>query len=183
MSKCVTVTLLVLAVPTAIAVGEGGPKPAPPNVAVRLSFSAEEYDPSAASPSQAAVRCVVRNDTAEAVEVPVGYDGERVRVQSGQLTLYRRMKGEGDVKLVRVEPGKEVVVFELPLDQVLGGARGPADPWRWDWPRRPEPPRSPVHKYRQPGFVDRATFSATLKVSTGAVTSDPVVLKIKPANP
>jgi hypothetical protein len=130
MPKCVTVTLLVLAVPTAIAVGEDRPKPAPPNVAVRLSFSVEEYDPWAASPSHAVMRCVARNDMADAVEVPVGYDGERVRVQSGQLTLYKRMKGQDDVKLVRVEPGKEEVIFELPLDQVLGGAKGPADPWR-----------------------------------------------------
>jgi hypothetical protein len=181
MSRCVTVTLLVLAVPAAIAMGEDRPKPAPPGVSVRLSFSVEEYDPSAAS--QAVLRCVARNDTAEAVEVPVGYDGERVRVQSGQLTLYRRMRGEADVELVRVEPGKEEVVFELPLDQVLGGKNGPADPWRWDWPRRPEPPRSPVLKYRQPGYVGRATFAATLKVGSQAATSDPVVLKVRPEKP
>jgi hypothetical protein len=179
MRTWITVTLLVLAAPTAIALGGGGPKPAPPNVAVRLSFSVEEYDPSAAS--RAVMRCVARNDTAEAIEVPVGYDGERIRIQSGQLTLYKtKMKGEGDVKLVRVEPGKEQVAFELPLDQVLGGAKGPAAPWRWDWPRRPEPPRSPVHKYRQPGFVDQAAFSAKLTVGTQTVTSDPVVLKVKP---
>src|SRR5262249_44396208 len=145
----------------------------------RLSFSVEEYDPSAAS--RAVMRCVARNDTAEAVEVPVGYDGERIRVQSGQLTLSKmKTKGEGDANLVRVEPGKEQVVFELPLDQVRGGARGRAAPGRGAWPRRPEPPRSPVHKYRQPGFVDRSAFSATLTVGTQTVISDPVVLKVKP---
>jgi hypothetical protein len=31
--------------------------------------------------------------------------------------------------------------------------------------------------------VDRTAFTATLEVGTRAVTSDPVVLKVKPASP
>ncbi len=78
-----------------------------------------------------------------------------------------------------VEPGKEQVVFELPLDDILLPA-GKADAaWRWDWPRRLAPPPSPLYKQRSQGFVDRVAFTATVKLGDVEATSDEAVLKVK----
>jgi hypothetical protein len=182
------VCLFVVAGHAATSPGQDKPQPAEPALSVQLSFSVEEYDPTAAS--EAVLRCVVRNGTNEPIRVPVGYGGGSIAVQSGLLTLHKANEGKGDVKQVRVEPGQEQVVFELPLDAILLREKKADVPWRWDWPRRPEPPRSPIHKYRQPGFVDQARFTATVVIGTrpltaGArtLTSAPAVLKVKPGKP
>jgi hypothetical protein len=49
-------------------------------VSVALSMSVEEYDPS--TPSKAVIKCLVRNDTDDAVQVPASYDGKRIRLES-----------------------------------------------------------------------------------------------------
>jgi hypothetical protein len=179
------VCLLVVAGQAATSSGEDKPQPPEPAISVRLSFSAEEYDPATASDT--VLRCVVRNGTKEPIRVPVGYGGGSIAVQSGLLTLHKANEGKEDVKQVRVEPGKEQVVFELPLEDIFLRGRNADGPWRWDWPRRPEPPRSPIHKYRQRGFVDQARFTATVVIGTRpltadarTLTSDPAVLKVKP---
>jgi hypothetical protein len=179
MTKMMTVALLALVTHTLTAPGQEQPEPADAKVSVRLSFSVEEYDPS--KPSAATVRCVVRNDGDQAIEVPEGYGGGGlVRLESGLLTLYRPAE-KGRVKSVRVPPGKEQVVFELPLDEVLRSRPGADGPWRWDWPRRARAPRSPIHKHLQPGFVERAAFTATVTVGGRAATSNAAVLKVKAA--
>ena len=161
MQKGMTAALLALVAHALTASAQDQTKPGAGKVSVRLSFSVEEYDPRA--PSTATLKCVVRNDTDRAVEVPVGYDGRSVILKSGLLTLHKAAaKGQPGVKRVRVGPGREQVVFELPLDDILRRGKGTGGSWRWDWPRRPEPPRSPIHKYRQPGFLDRAIQSLNL---------------------
>ncbi len=83
------------------------------------------------------------------------------------------------MELVRLEPGKEQVVFELPLEAIFGVKDPPQGGWVWDWPRRPEPPRSPIHRYRQAGFLEQARFKVTLTVAGKQFASPQVVLKIK----
>src|SRR5437660_6965872 len=124
--------------------------------------------------------CGVHKGTNQAIEVPVGYGGRGVSVTGGAVTLYRRLQpGEEGVKFVRVEPGKERVVFELPLGDILKGEGKRDSPWRWSWMRRPEPPLTPIHKYRKPGYVDRATFLATVEVRGQTLKSNEAVLKVK----
>jgi hypothetical protein len=180
MTKWKAVGLLALLVPALAAAGPEGGKPAERKVSVRLSFSVEEYDPS--KPSQAVMKCVVHNDSYRPIHVPVGFDGGYVRVQSGFLTLSKNKRAKEDVQLAWVEPGQQQVVFELPLDDILlrTGERDAA--WHWGWPRRPEPPRSPIHQYRQPGFVAQATFSVSLDVGGSTLTSEDATLKVKPGD-
>jgi hypothetical protein len=148
-------------------------------VTVRLSFSTEEYDPS--KPSKATMKCVVQNNSPSPVHVPVGFDGGYIRIQSGLLTLGKGKKTKEDVKLDWVEPGQEQVIFELSLDEVLQGTGERKGPWLWNWQRRPEPPRSPIHKYRKPGFVDQASFTVSLDLGGYTLTSEGAVLKVKSA--
>src|SRR5262249_3073529 len=141
------VALLTLAANTLAAPGQQQAKPAGPKVSVELSFSVQEYDPR--NPGKATLKCMLRNETKQAVEVPVGYGGRAVSLTSGALTLYRRAKpGEQTVvKFVRVEPGKEQVVFELPLAEILKGERKRDSTWMWSWQRRPAAPPSPIHQH------------------------------------
>ena len=127
------------------------PKPA---VSVGVSFSVEEYDPS--KPSRATMTCVVRNDSTVGVRVPVGFDGGYVRIQSGTMSLLKRKQEKDDVKLAWVEPGRQQVIFELPLDDVCCVAEKKDRGWHWNWTRHPAPPLSPVHKNRKSEFVDEA---------------------------
>jgi hypothetical protein len=177
MTKWKAVGLLALLVPALAAAGPEAGKPAERKVSVRLSFSVEEYDPS--KPSQAVMKCVVSNNSYLPLHVPVGFDGGYVRVQSGLLTLSKNKRAKEDVQLAWVEPGQQQVVFELPLDDILlkTGERDAA--WRWDWPRRPEPPRSPIHPYRKPGFLDQASFSVSLDLGGTTLTSEDATLKVK----
>ncbi len=179
MNKSVVTALVVLAAQAAAAPGQEPAKPAESKVSVRLTLSAEEYDP--ATPSQASLKCVARNDTPQAVRVPTAYDGSSVLLMSGNLTLYRRTEGKGDAPSALVEPGKEQVVFELPLDDILLTAGKAGATWSWDWPRRLAPPPSPLVKQRGEGFVGRIAFTAKLKVGDMEATSEEAVLKVKAA--
>ncbi len=178
MHKWTAIGLLVLVLSAAAATADepAQTKPIPP-VAVRVSFSVEEYDPS--TRSTATMRCVVQNNTRRGVHVPVGFDSGYVQVQSGWMTLNKHTREKDDVKLVWLEPGQEQVVFELPLDDLFLVAEQKEPPWHWDWMRRPEPPRSPVHKYRQTGFVDEATLTVSLDLGGSTLKSEPAVLKVK----
>ncbi len=178
MNKFLAAAVIVLAARAAAP----GREPAPPaesKVSVHLALSAEQYDP--ATPSQASLKCVVRNDAAQAVRVPTAYDGSSALLMSGNLTLYRQTEGKGDAPSALVEPGNEQVVFELPLDDILQAAGKAGSAWRWDWPRRLAPPLSPLVKQRGEGFVDRIAFTAKLKVGDTEATSEEAVLKVKAA--
>jgi hypothetical protein len=169
--------LLVLAAHALTAAGQGQAKGEQPKVSVRLSFSVDEYDPNM---PKGTIKCVVRNDMQETVEVPVGYDGRVVTVTGSGVTLYPRLQlVKKGVKYVQVEPGKEWVVFELPLADILKGERKSNSPWHWSWPRRSMPPLTPIHKQRGPGYVDRATFLATVAVRGHTLKSSAAVLMVK----
>src|SRR5207253_2483696 len=100
-------------------------------VTARLAISVKEYDPGA--PGKAFIRCFVRNETAKEVAVPLGYDGQQVRLRSGDLLLSRSApKGRSLLRFVRLAPGQERLVFELPLDEVLVRT-GAGSAWTWGW--------------------------------------------------
>jgi hypothetical protein len=198
MIKSITIGLVLLGMN---ALAQEKPKPKESNVSVAISFSVEEYDPS--TPTKAVMKCLVRNDTDEAVQVPVGYDGKMVRLESAwdkkgtqpSFLGYANedpyaKKEKNDVRLVRLEPGKEQVVFEFPLDDLLvrGTVKDGSLVWVWpDWILHPGPPRSPIFRRSSPWngqfdsreFVAEATFAVRLKLGGQTVNSSDAHLKVK----
>jgi len=82
--------------------------------------------------------------------------------------------------LVRIEPGKERIVFELPLEESLLHGKTKDDSLAWRWNRRPAPPKSPI--YRKAGsrdLVGEASFTFRLEIGGQIVDSDQVRLKVK----
>jgi hypothetical protein len=131
MFRRAAVALIVL-VPPAVA----APAPTPAPVAtrqlhVRVSFSVRKYEPG--GPAKAVVRAYARNDSGQPVRVPVGYDGDKVRLVSGELVL--RAADKAPLKWARLEPGHERLLFELPLDEVVFQADR-ASRWSWGGPER-----------------------------------------------
>jgi hypothetical protein len=156
-----------------------------PGVKPQLTISVDEYNPF--TPSKGVVTCVLVNNSADPVEVSIGYDGEknRLRAQSMRpLTLYTKEKGKDDGKRIKIKPGQEQVVFELPLDEILfQGVDQPRQlkerTWSWQWEARPEPPASPIHPWRKPGYTEKATFWAEIAVNDRKLFSGEKVLKVK----
>jgi hypothetical protein len=152
-------------------------------ITVSIELTEDTYDPT--RPSDAKVQCVVRNNTTEPIEVPVAYDGEAVKLTSGSMWLWNRRSRGSDQpdsnvapQTMKVVPGMEQLIFELLLHDILG----PTEEWSWDWPRRPEPPRSPIHKWRAVGFKEQATFLAKVKLGEAEFQSNEVVLAVKAAD-
>ncbi len=67
------------------------------------------------------------------MRLPVGYDGDKVRLVSGMLVL--RGADRAPLKWARLEPGHERLLFELPLDEVVFQADR-ASRWSWGGPER-----------------------------------------------
>src|SRR5436305_744782 len=107
-------------------------KPKPPDaVTVELSLSVTEFDPY--TPSKGVVKCVLHNNGKEAVQAPTAYDGRAAVLNGGALRLLpRKPAGKDDAPTVAVDPGKDQVLFELPLDDILKGYRREGD-WYWTW--------------------------------------------------
>jgi hypothetical protein len=98
------------------------------------------------------------------------------------VRLWRRGQSakNGKQKVVVITPGKEEILFELALAEILAS---PNDKerldWAWTWDRRSEPPLSPIHKYRKPGYEETATFFVEVQVGSDRAASDPVTLKVR----
>jgi hypothetical protein len=166
-------------------------KPAAPpaGVKVKLTISAQEFDPS--KPSKAFVRVVVENKSDAAIAVGVGYDG-KTNVLEGtgerlrwELSLFP-FKRDVAVKTSQVSPGKELQLFELPLDEILfqgqaENVKASERKWGWTWIARPAPPRSPIHAMRGKGYVPSATFRAIVSINGKPAASEKVTLKVKGA--
>ena len=182
MKKWAIVGLLAAStfVDAAAALGE---KPAPVEaVVIELSISVDEYDPN--TPSKGVLKCVLHNNGTQTVRAPLGYDGSRAVLHGGRVTLApRKAPTKDELKTAAVDPGKDEVLFTLPLDDILLQGDKPGGDWRWNWMRRPEPPRSPVHKYREVGYVDEAEFRAVVVIGPDMIASNKVVLKVKPTKP
>lgn len=170
-------------------------------VTVGLSFSVEEYDPS--TPSKEVIKCKVRNNTDKAIQVPAGYDGYKIRLHStrsymprtetleeARSVLVRIPNSKDDLKLVRIEPGKEQVVFEFPLDELLlrGRTKDRILEWDWpDWPLNSTPPFSPIYRKTDVNQEERERlvgcvfFTVRLKIGEQYVISNSAPLKVKTA--
>jgi len=162
---------------------EPGAVPAAKLPTASLVLSRAHYD--SARPSTARLKCVIRNTTRDTVDVPVGYDARTVRLHSALMTLeLARRRGEERgappdtaIRLVRVPPGAEAIVFDFALDAILlKDARANA-PWRWDWPRRSAPPRSPLQP--RAGIAEQLMFQAEVMLGEQRVLSNFAVLTVK----
>ena len=189
-SPVATLVVATLLVATAEPlVGEEQPKRSLPGVTVKLVMSVETYDPT--KPSKGIVRCLVANNSKAAVDAQVGYDGHINRLaalgeERWELTLYPPSNPQEKLSPVRVAPGREQSVFELPLDKILLQGGKDARPhardrrWRWDWLAEMLPPLSPVHRWRTPGYVEKARFWAEVSVSGTRLSSEKALLKLAP---
>jgi len=220
MAKWAPLGCLLLVMYSASAFGQGKPTPKEPKVSVSLSLSSDEFDPS--TPSKVVMKCVVQNGTAEAIQVPASYDGNRLRVYSTSRLVLNRIREDDldrlertitDLKgkiaaaddpdvivslarsladavkakkeleskvLVRIEPGKERVVFEFPLEESLLHGKTKDGAFKWGWNLRPAPPKSPI--YRRAGsrdLVREASFTVRLETGGQTVDSNQVRLKVK----
>ena len=118
--------------------------------------------------------------------LPAEYDGETIKLYGNRLNLWRRARPakERASERLTIARGKEQKLFELSLAEILvpqRGKEGPAGKWGWDWGRRPEPPQSPIHKWREPGYEESARFFVEVKTNHGKAASEPVTLKVKGA--
>ena len=157
-----------------------GEKPPVNAVSIELSISVEEYDPSV--PSKGVLKCVLHNNSTQSVRAPLGYDGSTAVLHGGLVTLSpRKAPTKDELKTAAVDPGKDEILFTLPLDDILLQGDKPGGDWYWNWMRRPEPPRSPVHKYRKVGYVDEAEFLAVVVIGPDKIASNKVMLKVKPS--
>jgi len=166
---------------------EEHPQDSLPGVTIKLVISTDAYDPS--EPSTATIKCVAVNKSADPVEVRVGYDS-RVNVLRAKgkhlrwdMTLYRFERSGDEPKPIRLKPGEEKVLFELPLDEVFLQRPAPQrkPKWRWDWMARPQAPITPIHRFRERGFAERVTFWAEALVNDKWLSSGDVELKVKPS--
>jgi hypothetical protein len=135
------VALLLCLAPADALAGKKEALPPIPGVEVVLTFSTKELDPK--KPGDAFVQCVVKNGSKETLSVPSVYTGgweqDMVLEAHGLRLVY--WAGAKNKKHVKLEPGKELVVFKAPLVDVLllgpdGGKKPkPAEPrfyWSWD---------------------------------------------------
>ncbi|MBC7817914.1 MAG: hypothetical protein IAG10_13565 [Planctomycetaceae bacterium] len=156
--------------------------------AVRLELSDEVYDP--VLPSKATIKCFVRNETDKPMVMPKGYS-ESTWLTAGGVTLAQRRATDLPSKptsagkvdrparpTIEIPPGKEVLLFELPLDEILIKDRS-APKWRWDWMRRPAPPLSPIHLWRKPGYQFAAVFQVDVNLFAKAAVGPPDYLPEK----
>src|SRR5262249_6081178 len=123
-------------------------------IAVRLIIPNEVFDPD--NPSDNLIRCIVRNNTKAPVELLEGYSSGTLRaeIEEGRvLVLHERTPVEA--KGVKILPGNDALLFELPLQEILLKPASANDAgtwvWRWDTGPRimdirslPEAPASPV---------------------------------------
>jgi hypothetical protein len=184
----VGVLVLVPWVAAAEPSSQSPPSTPQPAISVQLSISVPEFNP--AQP-KGAIRCVVTNRTARAIEIAGRYDGKQIALidpsHRWPLRLWDRSRDRPDPQMVVIEPGQQRVLFEFPLAEILRrqdphSVRRDFEAGRrvlvWDWPAMPAAPPSPVYVGRDSGLVDKVVFHAELTVDDAVITSNEVVLKV-----
>jgi hypothetical protein len=178
-----------------------------PGVTVKLSVSADQFDPSV--PTKATVKCLIENKSDHPIEVPIGYDGRTTQLSSLGLnwpallrpvpSIENMPRGGGgagiaarkslerkELPLVRVDLEKTLVVFELPLEEILmtGSPNAkPPIPWSWTWAARSLSPGSPISfGYRGPR-LPAIHLQAAVQIGGKTIQSDKIELKIKSDQP
>ncbi len=184
----IPVLMLVVALGVPQSSAEERPQGPVPGVTLKLVISTDAYDPS--KPSQATVKCSAINKSGDPVEVRVGYnprfnvlraDGKHLR---WGMTLYSVERPKEEPKPVSLKPGETKVLFELSLDEILLQQAVPQGKpeWRWDWVARPHPPLTPIHRYRDDGFVKKTMLSASALVNDKWISSERLELKVVKPN-
>ncbi len=158
-----------------------------------LVLSDELYD--TVVPGKSSLKCVIRNDTPRSIRIPLGYEVDTVRLESGRMSLVgsiERDDGKSGVNkrnlltMADVSPRETKVLFELPLDDLLAkGVVSRADKnrkWHWDWQIRNAAPLSPIHKPHHEelkGYIEQASFQVKVKYGLFELVSNKVALKVK----
>jgi hypothetical protein len=139
--------------------------------AVRLELSDEVYDPVKAT--KATIKCFVRNESDQPLVLPSGYS--KITDLAGNGIWLRQGIGGGErsnppklecenERMIEIAPGKEGLLFELSLDEIL--LKNPdSSKWRWDWPRRSSPPSSPVFRAQTGNYQDNIDFQVYVNLS------------------
>jgi hypothetical protein len=157
----------------------------PGPVLVKMQFSVMSYDP--ADP-QGTLTVAVRNNSDRPLYLSGQYDGGQIVIYGNGLHLRpvrNEVRGKPAAELPKgltIEPGREATLCELPLADILKGARDENASWYWDWQGRPEPPHSPIHRWRKPGYHASATFHAEIRLGELVAKSAPCVLKVDSAD-
>ncbi len=122
-----------------------GEKPPVNAVSIELSISVEEYDPYV--PSKGVLKCVLNNNSTQPVRAPLGYDGSTAVLHGGLVTLAPpKAPTKDELKTVAVDPGKDEILFTLPLDDILLQGDKPSGDWYWNW-MRPASGAAPDHPF------------------------------------
>jgi hypothetical protein len=169
-------------------IDQSPPSAAQPAIDIELSISVREFDP--AKPT-GEIRCVVTNRTDQAIGIADRYDGDQIALIGDShrwpLRLWDRTRDRPEPKKVVIEPGRERILFEFPLAEILRvqdpkSLRQDFEAGRpvlvWDWAARPAAPPSPIYARRDSGLVDKAVFHAELTVDDTVIASNKVVLRV-----
>jgi hypothetical protein len=172
--------MTVWTLPLLLAVAAPPEKSAAP-VQLTLTVSVKEVDP--AQPGAGVVTCSAKNVSDKPVAVPVGYSPDtRVLLHGGPLMLMPRERTDKEPKKITLAPGQEMVLFQLPLDDILLINKGAEKTWQWEWFRRLPPPKSPLYVQRGETLVEEIPFKATAYFEPGLQAESPVVtVKVKGA--
>jgi hypothetical protein len=108
-------------------------------------------------------------------------DPDSIVVLANDLADAIKTKQEKESQtLIRIEPGKERVVFEFPLDEILLPGNREDRAFGWGWGRRLRPPKSPIYlEFGSRNLVTEASFAVRLKIGGQDVDSRYVRLKVK----
>jgi hypothetical protein len=139
-----------------------------------LRLSVNEFDPSKPAGT---IACWVKNESDKEIVLPAGYGTEAVILHGGSVRLWHRGKSNEEKK-VTIKPGQQEKVFDLSLAEILATQMDRRE-WGWTWDRRPEPPKSPIHKWRKPGYEETTSFFVEVKIDSVKTNSEPVKLKVK----
>lgn len=162
----------------------------PITVTVRLSV--ETYDP--AKPA-GTLTCLVKNRSPKAIYLPVEYGSRRLVLYGGGKThrsrshLWKPSQPGVDSspatkpRMLQIDPGETTAVFEVSLEEILTPKFGRDRRWAWNWPNRMEPPRTPIHGWRRPGYEENAGFAVELQIGKDKYKSEPAVLGVRPGKP
>jgi hypothetical protein len=155
------------------------------SVEVRLTLSVGEFDP--AKPA-GVLRVEVANESSEDITIPTGYRRQKLVVYGRGAShrwpsaLWRRRQpGDANPPDTVLEPGQSSVVFEISLTELFSDPERRDKQWGWDWIARPKSPASPIHRYRDEGYEDVATFWAEVRIGGESYASEKVTLKVRQA--
>lgn len=171
------------------------PGPAAKGLKVRLECTVRQYDPT--KPDGVLVG-LVENLSDKTVEVPAGYDSERVLLWAkaeehpAASAYWDRSRQKPTIPTVRLAPGEKQEFFRWPLQEVLADRH---KTWRadyqagkrflvWDWENHAHPPYSPIYRMRGDAFTPKADFWLVLKLGEQTFPSEKIALEVKiPSGP